>query len=202
MKNLLTNYIQDDVLPPFVLITCGLPATLKSTLARFIAEEKGCCLLSTDAIRRDVLAGENIFDESIASDINKRSRVYDELFRRAAAEKSQCLVLDATFILQSMRRQAAEIAAARQAQFIIIETVCPRDAALERIMNRDRATSESNAITRAAYLDNELRFEPVDILTLSVGLPDIPFTHVTVDTYDFSPSAWTIVNIVTCGRSS
>jgi len=202
MKNLFLNYIKNDLKPPYLMITCGLPATLKTTLAREVAAITGCRLLRSDVVRREIMGNDDIYDERIASDQDRRAFVYSELFRRAAACESPCLILDATFFLQSFRRQAAALAAARRIPFVIVETVSPKKNALERIKQRDKNSTDSNAISSAAYFENERIFEPVDIVSLAEEFPGLFITHLKVDTAQFDPSSWIILNQITCGRST
>ena len=48
----------------------------------------------------EVLKNEDIFDEKVASDMDKRVMVYDEMFRLAdeSLKKGDGVILDATFI--------------------------------------------------------------------------------------------------------
>ncbi|HNS91134.1 MAG TPA: hypothetical protein PKJ72_13915, partial [Deltaproteobacteria bacterium] len=66
-----------------VIIACGLPATNKTETTEVIARIKGYTMLRTDIIRREVLKDEDIFDEKVASDMDKRKLVYDTMFSRA-----------------------------------------------------------------------------------------------------------------------
>jgi hypothetical protein len=52
-------------------------------------------------------------DEKVAASMDKRTAVYDETFRRAedSLKNNDGVILDATFVTQSLRRRAAEIAA-------------------------------------------------------------------------------------------
>jgi predicted kinase len=78
-----------------------------------IARLKGYIMLRTDMIRLEVLRGEDIFDEKVAANMDKRKMVYEEMFRLAheLCAKGDSIILDATFIAQSLRRRAAEVAA-------------------------------------------------------------------------------------------
>lgn len=189
------DYVNTDLHPPFLLISCGLPCTLKSTVVNRVAQLKNCAILRTDAIRRELLKGEDIFDTRVGGDMSQRSRVYDELFSRAEGmlPEVECLILDATFITGGLREKAAAVAAHHGVPFIIVETVSPREVALARLRDRRRETSESNAVTEEAYFDNERRFEPVDIDTLAGTFPGLVVTHIVVDTSEFAPPSWTLI---------
>ena len=117
--------------------------------------------------------------------MNKRLSVYDEVFRRAdelAAKSSGGIILDATFVTQELRRRAAEIAAKNKMTFVILQTSCPQEVSIARIMKRTKEKYESNALTEEAYLANKNKFEPVDIDDIKKKYPTLKVTHLTVDT--------------------
>jgi hypothetical protein len=151
-------------------------------------------VLRSDLVRLEVLKGEDVFDEKVASDMGKRTMVYDEVFRRAdeALEKGDSLIIDATFVTQSLRRRAAEIAARYNKTFVILETNCPQEVAIARILRRTKENYESNALTEQAYFDNEKKFEKVDVDDLKRLYPNLSIIHVTVDTQYDPPEDWYI----------
>ena len=196
MKEPFAKFIEKELGNGFVLIACGLPVTGKSWLTKQVARIKVYPLLRTDLIRLEVLKGEDIFDEKVASDMEKRNAVYEEMFRQAdeVLDTSDGVILDATFISQSLRRQAAAIAAKHDLAFIILETDCPQEVAIRRILNRTKENYESNALTEEAYLNNKKSFEAVDLDDLKSLYPDLAILHVTVDTRYDSPEDWSVIN--------
>jgi len=178
------KFIENELGDNFVLITCGLPSTAKTGISKEIARIKAYPLLRSDLIRLEVLKGDDVFDEKVASDMTKRTAVYDEMFRRAddALKKSGGVILDATFISQELRRRAAEIAAKHKLALIIVETVCPQEVALERVRRRAAKDYESNALTERAYLNNKKAFEKVDLADLKKSYPELAIIHIVVDT--------------------
>jgi predicted kinase len=180
-----------------LLITCGLPGTWKTETSEEISRIKGYPILRSDLIRLEVLKDENIFDEKVASDMSKRTMVYDETFRQAdeALEKGDSVILDATFVTQSLRRQAAAIAAKYNKTFVILETHCPQEVAIARILRRTREDYESNALTEQAYLNNKKKFEEVDMDDLKRSYPNLDIMHLTVDTRYDPPKDWYIIGM-------
>jgi hypothetical protein len=195
MKEPFAKFIKTGLPPRFLLITCGLPATGKTTAVREIAAATGARLLRTDTIRREVLKGEDIFDEKAAGDMGKRNLVYEAMFRQAdAALKGEArVILDATFVTQALRRPAAAIAAKHKTAFIILETVCPEAVALGRLIKRAGGPDESNALTKEAYLENKRRFEAVDLEALKKDYPGLGLTHLTVDTTPDDTARWPVI---------
>jgi len=191
------KFVESKLGAGVLLITCGLPGTWKTETSEEISKIKGYPILRSDLIRLEVLKGENIFDERVASDMSKRTMVYDETFRRAdeALEKGDSAILDATFITQSLRRRAAEIAARHNKTFVILQTHCPQEVAIARILRRTQEDYESNALTEQAYLNNKKRFEEVDMDDLKQLYPRLNIIHLTVDTRYDPPEDWYIIGM-------
>jgi predicted kinase len=197
LKEPFRKFIESRLGAGVLLITCGLPGTWKTETSEEISRIKGYPILRSDLIRLEVLKGENIFDEKVASNMSKRTRVYDETFRQAdeALEKGDSVILDATFVTQSLRRRAAEIAAKHNKTFVILQTHCPQEVAIARILRRTQEDYESNALTEQAYLNNKKRFEEVDLDDLKQLYPGLNIIHLTVDTQYDPPEDWYIIGM-------
>jgi predicted kinase len=181
----------------FLLIVCGLPGTWKTETTEEVSRIKGYPLLRTDLIRLEVLKNEDIFDEKVASNMDKRTLVYDEMFARVEKilRKGDGVILDATFVTQSLRRRAADVAAKHNLTFIIMQTDCPQEVAIARILKRTKENYESNALTEEAYLSNKKRFEAVNLNDLKDSYPDLNIIHFIVDTRNDLPQDWYITNV-------
>ncbi|MFO7996688.1 MAG: ATP-binding protein [Dehalococcoidia bacterium] len=197
MKEPFRKFVETELPAGVLLITCGLPGTWKTETSEEIAKIKGYPILRSDLIRLEVLKGENIFDEKVASDMSKRTMVYDETFRRAdeALTKGDSVIIDATFVTQSLRKRAAEIAAKHNKTFVILQTHCPQEVAIARILRRTQETYESNALTEQAYLNNKKSFEEVDVDDLKRLYPGLNIIHLTVDTQYDPPEDWYIIGM-------
>lgn len=192
------QYVEENIGGDAVLIACGLPATNKTETTEVIARLKGYEMLRTDLIRREVLKGEDIFDEKVAANMDKRKLVYDTMFSLADDLSAQGtgVILDATFITQSLRHRAAAVAAKNGKTFIIQQTQCPQAYSLDKISRRSKENYESNALTEQAYLNNKERFEPVDLEEIKKRYPDLKILHLTVDTAADSEDEWFVVGVV------
>jgi predicted kinase len=163
--NLACEYAAE--LPPAMLIiTCGLPGTGKSTVARLLAERTGFAIISSDIVRKE-LAGLSLeehryeaFSKGIyAADFTDRT--YAELLQRAKPQllEGRSVILDASFIRRSHRQLAVRIAKATGAQFACIllearpETVRPR---LDRRVAQGAGPSDARWET---YLAQKRRFQ-------------------------------------------
>ena len=197
MRESFTEFVRTTLQPSTLLITCGLPGTMKTETSQEISKIMGYRFLQTDVIRLEVLKGEDIFDEKVASNMSKRESVYFEMFRRAddLAEESEGVVLDGTFVTQKLRRSAAEIAAKHNMTFVILRTRCSEEASITRILRRTKEKYESNALTRQAYLNNKKRFEPVDLDDLKKKHPQLEIVHLTVDTECDPPEDWYMIGM-------
>ncbi|MBE9501506.1 MAG: ATP-binding protein [Chloroflexi bacterium] len=197
MKEPFAKFIEAELGSGVLLITCGLPGTWKTETSEEISRIKGYPILRSDLIRLEVLKDEDIFDEKVASNMDKRMLVYDETFRRAGetVEKGDSVIIDATFVTQSLRRRAAQVAAQHNRRLVILQTHCPREVAIGRILRRTKDDYESNALTEQAYTNNEKRFEKVDLNDLKQLNPDLDITHLIVDTQHDSPEDWYIIGV-------
>jgi predicted kinase len=192
------EFVENELGTGFLLIVCGLPGTWKTETTEEVSRIKGYPLLRTDLIRLEVLKNEDIFDEKVASNMDKRTTVYDEMFARTEKilrRKGDGVILDATFVTQSLRRRAADVAAKHNLTFIIMQTDCPQEVAVARILKRTKENYESNALTEEAYLSNKKRFEAVNLDDLKDSYPDLNIIHFIVDTRNDLPEDWYITNV-------
>jgi predicted kinase len=197
MKEPFAKFVESELPSGFLLIACGLPGTWKTETTEEVSKIKGYPLLRSDLIRLEVLKNEDIFDEKVASNMDKRMIVYDEMFKRADGilTKNDGVILDATFVTQSLRRRAAAIAAKYDLTFIILETDCPQEVAIRRILQRTKEDYVSNALTRQAYLNNKKKFETVDLNDLKSSYPNLNIIHLIVDTRYNPPEDWYIIGV-------
>lgn len=128
--------------------------------------------------------------------MDKRKKVYDEMFRQAGEEskKGKGIILDATFITQDLRRRAAEVAAKNNRVFVIQQTYCPKAYSLEKISKRTKENYESNALSPMAYENNEKSFEKVDLDDLKRLSPDLRIIHLIVKTDSDNADEWYVID--------
>ena len=197
MREPFVRFVENELGTGFLLIACGLPGTWKTETTEEVARIKGYPLLRSDLIRLEVLKNEDIFDEKVASNMDKRTMVYDEMFARAEEilRKGDGVILDATFVTQSLRRRAAAIAAKHNLTFVIMQTDCPQEVSITRILKRTKENYESNALTEEAYLNNKKRFEEVDLDDLKGLYPNLNIIHLIVDTRNDPPEDWYIIDM-------
>ena len=199
MKEPFVDFMKKELEPKTVLIACGLPASYKTETTEIIAKLKGYKILRSDLIRLEVLKNEDIFDEKVASNMKKRTLVYDEMFRMAheLAGEGQGIILDATFVTQALRRRAAEVAAKNGMTFVIQQTQCSKEVSLARISRRTKENYESNALTEQAYTNNLKKFETVDLKELKDLHPDLNIVHLLVDTTSDLTEEWYVIGKTT-----
>ncbi|MBW1862870.1 MAG: ATP-binding protein [Deltaproteobacteria bacterium] len=199
MREPFIDFMKTELTPETVLIACGLPASYKTETTEMIAKLNGYRILRTDMIRLEVLKNEDIFDEKVASSMEKRELVYDEMFRTAdeLAGKGHGIILDATFVTQSLRRRAAGVAERHNKTFVIQQTQCSQEVSLKRISKRTRENYESNALTEQAYLNNKKKFEAVDLEDLIKLYPALNIIHLLVDTTSDLEEEWFVIHKVT-----
>jgi predicted kinase len=199
MKVPFKEYVAKEMEDDAVLIACGLPATNKTETMEVVARLKGYEMLRTDIIRQEVLKGEDIFDEKVAANMDKRKMVYDTMFSRAddLASQGKGVIMDATFINQRLRMRAAEVAAQNNKTFVIQQTQCPEEYSLNKIFKRTKENYESNALTSQAYFNNKERFEPVDLDEIKARFPNLSIVHLVVDTASDAEDEWYVIEKIT-----
>ena len=198
MERNFSDVIQSEIPKDCVLISVGLPGSWKSPVTEEIARLKGFQILRSDIIRLEVLKGEDIFDNKVASDPSRRKKVYEEMFRQAENTLKTIqdgLILDATFFTQELRSKAAELAEKAHRTFVIAECVCTEGRSIERILKRTKENYESNALTKEAYLNNKAMFQPIEPLDLKKRFKTLPIIYLTIDTEYDTPSDWKIRKI-------
>ena len=194
MREPFKKFITNELKNGFLLIACGLPGTRKTETTEEVQKIKGGKLLRTDIIRLEVLKNQDIFDSKVAGDMKKRTQVYDVMFEMAdeALKSNENVILDATFVTQSLRQQVAVIAANNKVPFVILQTDCPQEVSIKLILARDKENYVSNALTEEAYLNNKKKFEAVDLDALKKQNPGLKLVHLVVDTAKYPPEDWYI----------
>ena len=195
MEKSFSEVIEKEIPKDCVLISVGLPGSWKSPVTEEIARLKGFQILRSDMIRLEVLKGDDIFDNKVASDPDRRKKVYEEMFKRAENTLKATrdgLILDATFFTQELRSRAAQLAEKAHRAFVIAECVCTEERSLERISKRTKENFESNALTKEAYLNNKALFQPIDTADLKKRFKTLPIIYLTIDTEYDTPSDWKI----------
>ncbi|MFA5374378.1 MAG: ATP-binding protein [Dehalococcoidia bacterium] len=197
MRTPLEKFITAKLGPNALIITCGLPCTCKTGISKEISKITGYPIMSSDIIRKEVLKNEDIFDQRVASSTDKRMRVYDEVFRRTEEylKEGDGVIIDATFIIQTLRKRVAEIANKYSKTLVILQTRCPRSIAIARILKRTKENYESNALDEQAYINNEKQFEKVDLDDLKNSFPNLDILHLIVDTQYDESNTWYIIDV-------
>ncbi|RLB80742.1 MAG: hypothetical protein DRH15_07295 [Deltaproteobacteria bacterium] len=179
---------------PAIVVMCGLPATCKTWAASIISQRHGFEHLRTDIIRKELLGKKDIFKEKVASNMKQREKIYDVMFDRAEkiASQHKGVILDATFVKQTLRERAAVLAVTQRFPLVLVHTECPEDIALRRISARTIESFESNAITPQAYYNNLSAFEPIDLGGLKKKFPSLDIVYFRVDTSVLDPEKWVV----------
>lgn len=195
MQRTFSEVIESEIPKECILISVGLPGSWKSPVMEEISRLKGFQILRSDIIRLEVLKGEDIFNHKVASDPDRRKRVYEEMFRRAENTLKKTrdgLILDATFFTQELRARAAELAERTHRAFVVAECACTEEKSIERILKRTKENYESNALTKEAYLNNKALFQPIDTVDLKKKFTTLPIIYLTIDTEYDTPLDWKI----------
>jgi hypothetical protein len=195
MREPFAQYVKSKLPADFLLVACGLPGTWKTETTGEVNKIRGGRLLRSDLIRLEVLKGQDVFDSKVGGDMKKRTQVYDVMFEQAdeALKSNKIVILDATFVTQELRQRAAAIAARHKKTFVILQTDCPQEVSIRRILARDKENYVSNALTEESYLNNKKKFEAVNTDELKKRNPGLKVIHLVVDTSKDPPEDWYII---------
>jgi len=161
-----------------LIITCGLPGTGKSTLARSVAERTGFTVLSSDIVRKEMvgLAAKEHRYEAFAKGIytpDFTERTYLELLKRARTLllAGRSVILDASFIRRSHRKPAFRLAQETGAQFACVLLEVPPQTVRSRLARRLARGADPSDARWESYVAQKWRFQrPTDIATERVWM--------------------------------
>ncbi len=128
---------------PIVILIGGLMGTGKSTVALALQQFLGWKLFSSDSVRKRLAAVDptepraDAFGQGLYHSERTR-RTYDGLRAEmsTALSNGHSVILDASFVHRSNRLAIAGEATAHGADVLFVECLCPREVALERLIQR------------------------------------------------------------------
>ena len=164
--------------PALLIITCGLPGTGKSTLARSVADRTGFTLLSSDIVRKEMagMASEEHHYEPFGKGIYARDftdRTYAVLLTRARPLLlvGRSVILDASFIRRSHRKAALRLAKETGAQFACVLLEVPPETAHRRLKRRFARHNGPSDARWETYVAQKRRFQrPSEVPTERVRI--------------------------------
>jgi aminoglycoside phosphotransferase family enzyme/predicted kinase len=156
----------ESLRPAFLVITCGLAATGKSTVARRLGELTGAEIISSDIVRKRMARLRprqrrlEPFERGIYSQA-ATERVYKELLKEACRKlaKGRSVILDASFLRRKYRRAAARLAVDQGAQFACVEVRAEEGDARERLERRLREGADPSDARWEIYVGQKRRYQ-------------------------------------------
>jgi predicted kinase len=165
-------------LPAAVIVVSGLSGTGKSVIAQAVAERYQGILLSTDELRRESAPTTPTPMPRTSStttttttttttmqygaqrySAQSRDAVYELLLERA--DEHRVIILDGTFLRSQWLAAARQLAANRQAEFLLIRCECPLDVARDRVAQRAARGDSASEIT-VEHLERQRAELPLD----------------------------------------
>lgn len=160
----LLGYIRQRRAPALVVMS-GLSGTGKSTLAREVGARLGAPIVASDVIRKRMAGVAPTERAPTGAYTHARTRaVYRALYRRARERlgAGRDVILDATFLLASMRDEARTLADEAGAKFVLVETVLPGPDVRRRLDARAAAGGSVSDATWAIYQQQRREFEAIE----------------------------------------
>jgi len=136
-----------------IVVICGLPGVGKTTLARGLAPLINAAVLSTDKIRKELIATPTYIWQ-------ERRLVYDVMTLIAKYFQNAGIncILDATFTTENSRKELRRKLALKCNQFSITECICSEDVIVSRLRNRENDFSDADI---TIYRKMKNIYEPV-----------------------------------------
>ena len=144
-----------------IVLICGLPGTGKTFLSNKLSQYINSTVLSTDKIRKELIQKPTYTPW-------ERALIYDVLFLLAKYLHSSGIncILDGTFNMEKSRREVKDLLNLPNAQFYIIECICPEDLIITRLLLRQDDYSDA---TVSIYLKMKKIYEPVKQKHISIN---------------------------------
>jgi uncharacterized protein len=155
------------VLPPALVLMCGLPGTGKSWLARRLARPFEAALLHSDAERKR-LAGlsplvhaPSAFAEGLYT-ADHTARTYARLaeLARDGLRRGRSVIVDAAFSKRAQRGALVQAAEELGLPWALVEVSCPEPLVASRMQQRARQRGELSDADFGVYLQARESFEP------------------------------------------
>jgi aminoglycoside phosphotransferase family enzyme/predicted kinase len=168
---------------PLLFVTCGLPASGKSTLARALADVFDIPVYRSDVVRKELFGLPPSESRVSAYEAGLyrpavTTRTYARLLQEAYGRlrRGGSLILDAAYTDRRRRRGLLGLARQTHCGLVVIHCQCPRRILKERLDQRRPGAQVSDA--RSSHLDTlEAAFEPLDELPAEIVVPvvtDVP----------------------------
>jgi len=159
---------------PTLIIMMGLMGTGKSRLTKNIAPVLDADVIRTDVLRKEMSNlsptdrcyepfGKGIYNEEMSEATYAKAH---ELALKTLRE-GRTVILDASYRKRSDRLKAGETARAADADFIIVECVCPEDVIRKRLEVRTLDALEPSDGRWDLYEEQKKGFEPIEELSFT-----------------------------------
>lgn len=172
------------LMPPVMVLTCGLPASGKSWLARRLAAPTGALVLRSDVVRKQLAGlapersaaapwGQGLYTPEAID------RTYQVLLDEALAglDQGRSVIVDATFADAAHRRRFLDAAARLDHPVALVHLDCPEALARQRLAARAADPGEASDADAKVYDRARETFQTPDevhpALRVDAG-PDTP----------------------------
>ncbi len=153
---------------PLLLLTTGLIASGKSTVAHEIAAALDLNLFNSDRVRKEMagIPPETSQRAAYGADLYSAAmtqRTYDALadLARQALKRGDSVILDASFAKRMARQRMAALAQEMQARYCVVECWAPEATLRERLRARERLPTSISDAREGMLSQFQRDFEPV-----------------------------------------
>ena len=159
----------ERLMRPVLLLTMGIIASGKSTVAAGLAVALGLEVCSSDKVRKTLggVAPETPQQAAYGAglyDAAMNQRTYDALadMARQALSRGDSVVLDASFARRAERRRVARLARAMGAHCCVVECWAPEEALRARLRQREQMPTSISDAREEIFSQFQRDYEPLD----------------------------------------
>jgi predicted kinase len=153
-------------LPRVLVLTCGLPGTGKSSMAKNLSTILGAKILRSDVVRKRIEGLDpttrcaSPYEQGLYT-TSRTQQTYVELLRlaRAALEEKRNVIVDAAFLKEEQRRVFANLAREMGVRTVLIHLTCPQEEVERRLKARTLERREASDADFDVYLRAKEGFE-------------------------------------------
>jgi predicted kinase len=149
-----------------IVIICGLPGVGKSSLSKHLAPLINATILSSDKIRKELIARPTYSKNEVRLIYNLIL-----LIAKYLCEAGLNCIIDATFNREKLRIEFRKKLERTDAHVHIIECICPENVIIQRLKARKRGYSDADF---SVYKKMKKNFQPIREAHITVDTSKLP----------------------------
>lgn len=154
-----------------IVIICGLPGVGKSSLSAHLAPLIDAVVLSSDKVRKELIARPTYSKAEVSLIYNLISLIANYLHNAGL----NCII-DATFNREKLRKEIKRKLELPDEQVRIVECICQENIIIQRLMARKKGYSDADF---SVYKRMKKNFQPIREAHITVDTSQLPLDTIT-----------------------